>query len=237
MIIINFFKDIKVSKYTYIIVLLALITGQIKELLGLLIIILSHEFGHYFMSKIFKWNIDKIYLYPFGGLIKYNEKIDKPFKEELLIAISGILNQFLVYLLFLILNKYAIVSNYFFNILKNYNYSIILFNLIPIIPLDGSKILNIVLNKLFSFRKSYIILNIISIILLIIFIFKSNISLVIVILFLIYKISLNIKNKEYTFNRFILEKYLYPNDYKDIYFINNIKDMKRNKKHIINNMF
>ena len=237
MIIINFFKDIKVSKYTYIIVLLALITGQIKELLGLFIIILSHEFGHYFMSKIFKWNIDKIYLYPFGGLIKYNEKIDKPFKEELLIAISGILNQFLVYLLFLLLNKYYIISDYFFNIIKNYNYSIILFNLIPIIPLDGSKILNIILNKLFNFRKSYIILNIISIILLIIFIFKSNISLLIVILFLIYKMYLNIKNKDFIFNRFVLEKYLYPDDYKDIYIINNIKDMKRNKKHIINNMF
>lgn len=237
MIIINFFKDIKVSKYTYIIVLLALITGQIKELLGLFIIILSHEFGHYFMSKIFKWKIDKIYLYPFGGLIKYNEKIDKPFKEELLIAISGILNQFLVYLLFLLLNKYYFITDYFFNIIKNYNYSIILFNLIPIIPLDGSKILNILLNKIFSFRKSYIILNIISIILLIIFIFKSNISLIIVILFLIYKIYLNIKNKDFIFNRFVLEKYLYPDDYKDVYIINNIKDMKRNKKHIINNMF
>ena len=86
MIIISFFKNIKVTKYTYIIVLLACLTGQIKELLGLLIIILSHEFGHYFISKKFNWNIDKIYLYPFGGLIKYNEKIDKPFKEEFLIS-------------------------------------------------------------------------------------------------------------------------------------------------------
>ena len=242
MIIINFFKGIKVSKYTYIIVLLALITGQIKELLGLFIIILSHEFGHYFMSKIFKWNIDKIYLYPFGGLIKYNEKIDKPFKEELLIAISGILNQLLIYFIFLLLYKFNIINNYFFNIIKNYNYSILLFNLIPIIPLDGSKILNILLNKIFSFRKSYIILNIISIILLIIFIFESNISLLIVILFLIYKIYLNIKNKDLIFNRFILEKYLYKDSYKKIYKINSIKDMKRNrrniKKHIIfNNMF
>ena len=242
MIIINFFKDIKVSKYAYLIVFLSLITGQIKELLGLLIIILSHEFGHYFVSKIFNWKIDKIYLYPFGGLIKYNEKIDKPFKEELLIAISGILNQLLIFLLFFLLHKKGIINTYFYNILKNYNNSIILFNLIPIIPLDGSKILNILLNKIFSFRKSYIILNIISIVLLIIFVFKSNISLLIVILFLIYKIYLNIKNKDLIFNRFVLEKYLYKDSYKKIYKINSIKDMKRNrrniKKHIIiNNMF
>lgn len=238
MIIINFFKNIKVSKYSYIIVFLALITGQIKELLGLLIIILSHEFGHYFASKIFNWNIDKIYLYPFGGLIKYNEKIDKPFLEEFIIAISGIANQSIVYILCIFIFKN---NTYFFNIIKNYHYSILFFNLIPIIPLDGSKILNIILNKIFNFRKSYIILNIISIVLLIIFIFKSNFSLLIVILFLIYKIYLNIKNKSILFNRFILEKYLYD-DYKKICIINNIKNMKRNrkniiKKHINNNMF
>ena len=241
MIIIDFFKDIKVSKYTYIIVLLALITGQIKELLGLFIILLSHEFGHYFISKIFKWKIDKIYLYPFGGLIKYNEIIDKPFKEEFLIAISGILNQLLVYLIFFLLYKNNIINNYFFNILKNYNYSILFFNLIPIIPLDGSKILNIILNKIFSFRRSYILLNIISVLLLIIFIFKSNGGLLIVILFLIYKIYLNVKERNLIFNRFILEKYLYKDDYKKICFIKEIKDMKRNKKnikkHINNNMF
>lgn len=238
MIIINFFKNIKVSKYSYIIVFLALITGQIKELLGLLIIILSHEFGHYFASKKFKWNIDKIYLYPFGGLIKYNEKIDKPFLEEFIIAISGIANQSIVFILCIFIFKN---NTYFLNIIKNYHYSILFFNLIPIIPLDGSKILNIILNKIFNFRKSYIILNIISIVLLIIFIFKSNFSLLIVILFLIYKIYLNIKNKSIIFNRFILEKYLYD-DYKKIYIINNIKNMKRNrkniiKKHINNNMF
>lgn len=240
MIIINFFKDIKVSKYSYIVLLLAFITGQIKELLGLLIIILSHEFGHYFVSKVFKWNIDKIYLYPFGGLIKYNEKIDKPFKEELLISISGIISQSIIYFIFLFLYKKYIINHYFFNIIRNYNYSILLFNLIPIIPLDGSKVLNIILNKIFNFRRSYIILNIISIILLIIFIFKSNISLLIVILFLIYKIYLNLKNKSILFKRFILEKYLYD-DYNKINYINNIKDMKRNKKnikkHINNNMF
>ena len=152
-----------------------------------------------------------------------------------------ILNQLLVYLIFFLLYKNNIINNYFFNILKNYNYSILFFNLIPIIPLDGSKILNIILNKIFSFRRSYILLNIISVLLLIIFIFKSNGGLLIVILFLIYKIYLNVKERNLIFNRFILEKYLYKDDYKKICFIKEIKDMKRNKKnikkHINNNMF
>ncbi len=240
MIIIDFFKDIKVSKYSYIIVLLSLLTGQIKELIGLLIIIITHEFGHYFMSKIFGWNIDKIYIYPFGGLIKYNEKIDKPFIQEFLITIMGPLNQIITYLIIVLLFKYNIINNYLYNIIKNYHYSILLFNLIPIIPLDGSKLLNIFLNKIFNFRLSYILLNIVSIIILIFLIFNSNTSLLLVILFLIYKIYINLKNKSIIFNRFILEKYLYD-DYNKINYIDHIKDMKRNKKnikkHININMF
>lgn len=240
MIIIDFFRDIKVSKYSYIIVLLSLLTGQIKELIGLLIIIITHEFGHYFMSRVFKWNIDKVYIYPFGGLIKYNEKIDKPFIQEFLITIMGPLNQIITYLIIVLLFKYNIINNYFYNIIKNYHYSILLFNLIPIIPLDGSKLLNIFLNKIFNFRLSYVLLNIISIVILIFLIFNSNTSLLLVILFLIYKIYINLKNKSIIFNRFILEKYLYD-DYNKINYINHIKDMKRNKKnikkHINNNMF
>lgn len=240
MIITDFFRDIKVSKYSYIIVLLSLLTGQIKELIGLLIIIITHEFGHYFMSKIFGWNIDKVYIYPFGGLIKYNEKIDKPFIQEFLITIMGPLNQIITYLIIVLLFKYSIINNYLYNIIKNYHYSILLFNLIPIIPLDGSKLLNIFLNKIFNFRLSYILLNIVSIIILIFLIFNSNTSLLLVILFLIYKIYINLKNKSIIFNRFILEKYLYD-DYNKINYIDHIKDMKRNKKnikkHINNNMF
>ena len=41
------------------------------------------------------------------------------------------------------------------------------------------------------------------------------------------------------FNRFIFEKYLYENKYKNYIKICNIKKMKRNKKHLIknNNMY
>ena len=116
-----------------------------------------------------------------------------------------------------------------------------IFNLLPIIPLDGSKILNIILNKIFNFKVSYKLLSIISIFFLILFIyfFKNNYTYLIVISFLIYEVIYYIKNRNYIFNRFILEKYLYKNSYKSIKKINNINKMKRNKKHIIknNNMY
>lgn len=231
LIIKNFFKKIFISKYTYIIVFLALFTGLIKDLIGLTILVLFHEFGHYFISYLFKYKIDKIYLYPFGGIIKYDEVIDKPLYQELLITIAGPINQLLIYLLIFILHKNNLITNYFFNVIKNYNYSILIFNLLPIIPLDGSKLINILLNKLFNFRLSYNLLEIISLITLLL-LFKYNHNYLIIV-FLLYEIYIYIKNKYIIFNRFILEKYLYKNSYKRYSYINDISKLKRNKKHLI----
>ena len=237
MIIKNFLNKLKITKYSYLVLFLCLITGLIKELCSVFILVVFHEFGHYLMSYIFKWNIKSIFIYPFGGIIKYEEIIDKPLIEELLISIAGIINQFIIYILFIILYKKYYISEHFFTIIKNYNYSMILFNMLPIIPLDGSKIINILLNKFLNFRISYNILSFISIIFLILFYiqYKNNYSNIIIISFLIYEIREYIKNKNLVFNKFILEKYLYSNNYKKYKKINNIKQMKRNRKHLIKN--
>ena len=237
MIIKNFFKLINISKYTYIILLFALLTGLIKDIVSIIILILFHEFGHYFMSYIFKYKIDSINIYPFGGLIKYNEIIDKPLLEELLITLAGPINQIIIYLLFFLLHKYHYINQYFFNLLTNYHYSILIFNLLPIIPLDGSKILNILLNKIFNFRLSYYLLIIISILSSLLLIHRYN--NLIILTFIIYEILLSIKYRNIIFNRFILERYLYKNNYKKYKYISNIKRLKRNKKHLIkyNNIY
>ena len=241
MIIKNFLNKINISKYTYIIIFLCFITGLIKELSIIIILILFHEFGHYIISYIFKWNIHKINIYPFGGLIKYDDIIDKPLIEEFLIAICGPLNQWILFSIIYLLYKNYYISDYYYNSFYNYHITMFIFNLLPIIPLDGSKILNIILNKIFNFKISYKVLSIISLIFLLLFInfFKNNYTYIIVILFLIYELINYIKNKNYIFNRFILEKYLYKNKYTSIKKINSINKMKRNKKHIIknNNMY
>ena len=235
MIIKNFLNKLYISKYTLILILISCLTGLIKEISACLLIIIFHEFGHYFISYLFKWNIKKINIYPFGGLTTYEEVIDKPLIEELLITISGPLNQIILYFFLYFLHNNYYVSDNYFNIVKNYHISTLIFNLLPIIPLDGSKLLNIFLNKHFNYRLSYNILSIVSILFMIIFIyiFKNSYSYFVIITFLIYELYMYTKNKKYMFNRFIFEKYLYKNKYKKYIKINNIKKMKRNKKHLV----
>ena len=129
LIIKNFLNRIRVSKYTFAIIILCFITGLIKELSIILLIITIHEFGHYITSYIYKWNIKKIIFYPFGGLIKYDDIIDKPLIEELIITISGPLNQWLLFLFIYILHNNYFISDYYYDNFYNYHISMFIFNI------------------------------------------------------------------------------------------------------------
>ena len=241
MIIKNLLNKIQINYLTYLMYFIGLLSGLFKDLFAIFLLILFHETGHFLSAIHYKWNIKKIIIYPFGGLTKYEDIIDKPLKEELMISISGIIFQCLYYLIIYLLNKHYLIDARFFYLTKKYNFSIIIFNLIPIIPLDGSKIYNVLLNKVFNFRLSYYITLITSLFLFIIFIiyFKFDKSNIIISSFMIFELIDSYKKRKYYFKRFILEKYLYNNPYKKYKYIKNIKNMNRNKKHLIkdNNIY
>ena len=234
MIIKKLLNDIEINKYTVLLVFIALITGLIKEIIVIFMLLFIHEIGHYSATKYYKWNIKKITFYPFGGLITFEDQIDKPLKEELLITLMGPIFQIIIYMICYHLYNNYYINEYMFSLIKNYHYGILLFNLLPIIPLDGSKILNILLNRFLNFRKSYIVTIYSSLIVLIISIYNvfNDTSYYILICFLLYQVFINIKNKNYIYNKFILEKKLYPKQYNQYKKVNNYKKMYRNKKHL-----
>ena len=204
----------------YICGLICILTGYLKYFVLIMFIILIHELGHILVAKLFKWKIDRIIILPFGGLIVFNEKIDNNLLQEFLITISGPLLQLIMTL---------IINN---ELLNTISYNLLIFNLLPIVPLDGSKILNIFLNKFICFRISYYILLLISI-LFIVYIFEFNLIIILVIMCLIKEIIISFIKYKYIYNKFILEKYLNKIKYKKIRKISNINNLYRNTNHLI----
>ena len=201
--------------------------GYFRFITYFMLLILVHELGHILVSLIFKWNIDKIIILPFGGLTKYNENINRPLIEEFLIAISGIIFQIVFYML---INNY--IDYKYFNII---NYFIIIFNLIPIYPLDGSKILNIFFNVLTSYKNSLLLTIIISYIFIIIFsllFFNINKLITFVLIFLLLEVNKLYKKRKELFNKFLLERYLNEFKFKKKKTINNIDKMKKDYRHL-----
>lgn len=230
-------NKIKFHYTYYILVLSFLLTGQFINLLIFTSLIVIHELGHYLSSKIFNIEVKNIIIYPYGGITKLNSVIDIDLTKELIISISGIIMQTIYYFIIYILYKNNIIRPYVFELFNKYHYSIVLFNLIPIYPLDGSKILNIIINKIFNYKLSNILLIILSIIniILILFIFKFNYSFILILGILINYLYNYLKNIKYIYNRFLLEKYLYKIKYQNTRIIDNYNKMYRNTNHIIKN--
>ncbi|MCI7084004.1 MAG: hypothetical protein MR938_04870 [Tenericutes bacterium] len=200
-------------------------------------IIFIHESGHYTFSKIVDFKYSEIIIYPFGGITNYNEDLNVSSNKELFTLIGGITFQLLFVYLIFILYQNNYVTYHTYNIINNINKILISFNFLPILPLDGGKLINIILDKIFSYKLSFKISIIISIIFTLIFLIskRTYLSLLLTI-FLIKCIIIEINNLKYKYNKFVLERYLNNYNFKRIKIINNINNLKRDNYHIINNM-
>ena len=136
----NILDKVRIDYSTYILILIGLLSGYIKNIMIILVIVLVHELGHVFFFSLFKMDIESIVIYPFGGVSKVNKKIHERIYKDILISLGGIIFQGLLIMVIYLLYKYSFIVNSTYNMYISYNKSIILFNLIPIIPLDGSKL-------------------------------------------------------------------------------------------------
>lgn len=208
----------KIHPFYLICLIICSFTGHLKDYIMISIIILFHEFGHILVSIIYKWKIEKVVILPFGAITIFNEKINRPLKEEWFILMFGPIFQLV--LSFFLNDKYTYYSNV-----------ILLFNLLPVYPLDGSKILNILLNKFISFKKSHLLTIYISVITIVFIIYKSsfNLILVLILLFISRRVLKEYKNHSLIFNKFLLERYNNNFIFKKIKYINSL-DLNKMKK-------
>ena len=199
------------------------------------ILIFVHELGHFETARIFKFEVDKIYLYPTGGISKFTGRINVSWYKDLLVLINGPLSQFIIYFILVIFYPYKNSIE----ILKYIHYSILLFNLLPIYPLDGGKIINILFNRFFSFKTSFNLTIIFSYIfiftLLIIINFSFKINYLFVITFLIYKVVEEQTKFRYYYDKFLLERYLYSFSFNKICIVDSFTKFRKNYEHIIKN--
>lgn len=107
--------------------------------LSLLAALVFHEYGHIKAMKHFGMRTKGIYLIPFlGGLALSDEKINTRW-QDVVISIMGPTFGLLMSLVSLIL--YWLTGHMFFAALASLNALLNVFNLLPILPLDGGHIL------------------------------------------------------------------------------------------------
>ncbi len=176
----------------YMLLILSVLTGQFGKILEFMMVILVHELGHITMANLFHWKIKRVLILPFGGMVEFEEKLNRPIYQELLIALAGPLTQILF-------------SQFY---LSKFHYPLLFFNLLPIYPLDGSKILFLLCNFLMGYYDSYFVLYGVSMTTIFLFLFFSR--NVFYFLFFAYLLFQNIKalgQLEEIFLKFLWERY------------------------------
>ena len=103
--------------YTFIIVAFGLvITGHFVNLIIFTSLIIIHEFGHIIMALLLSYKIDKVIIYPYGGFTKLNTKINTKIENDLLVAISGIIMQYIYFGIIFFLYSNDIIREYIYNL-------------------------------------------------------------------------------------------------------------------------
>lgn len=107
--------------------------------LALIGCLVFHEYGHVRAMKYFGMKTKGIYLVPFlGGLALSDEKINTRW-QDVVISIMGPMFGLILSVILLII--YLITGEMFFAGLAAFNAFLNLFNLLPILPLDGGHVL------------------------------------------------------------------------------------------------
>lgn len=124
------------------------------EFIIAMFIIIIHELAHSIISIYYGIEIIEIELFPFGGVAKTGNfmKIN-PF-TEIAISFVGPLSNFFMLLIAIILEYHFTFQGNILIFFAMTNLSIGLFNLLPILPLDGGRIIRAYISSKIGFKKA-----------------------------------------------------------------------------------
>lgn len=206
-------NKVTVHPTTWLVVGIAVITAHFQELLMLFVVVFFHEIGHACAAVYYKWRIKSITILPFGGMLETDEYGNRTLKEDLHVIIFGPLQHLWMFLVSYILFLAGIIEYNTFITFTYINGAICLFNLLPVWPLDGGKLLFLLLSLRYSFLQSHRIALQFSVgasfVLLVTFIAFGQFSLniVIILAFILFSISIEWRQRQYVFMRFLLERH------------------------------
>lgn len=123
------------------IMLVSIATGRFLELAALFFIVLVHELGHIAAAVHFGWTVKEVQLLPFGGVVEVDESGAQPVREEMWVAAAGPLQNAWMAGAGWLAGQFGWADASWAAFFVQSNLLLGLFNLLPVMPLDGGKLL------------------------------------------------------------------------------------------------
>lgn len=191
----------------------AILVGALESMAVAYAVVTLHEMAHFAAARRYNISVSGFVIMPFGVCLRLKElNIDNPV-QEIAVCAAGPVCNFALILLTLLLCRNAEVLPHIVKLFLYANISIMLINILPIMPLDGGRILRAVLTHKYGFLKSVRITNIVSQInialigllgVYILYITHFNVSVMMICAFLLFNMSAEKRNGELTVMRQII---------------------------------
>lgn len=212
-------NGIKISVHPFfvIIMLASVLTGHFLELIALFTIVFIHELGHVFAARCFGIQVLAIQMLPFGGVAEMEDMSHLTARREIAIALAGPLQNILMIGVSLLLHVCGLWEGAFYLYFIYSNLLIALFNLLPILPLDGGKVSQALISSILPFHLTLVYSLRISLLFSFMVVIYSvlppilghgmpNLNLLLVGLFLLYSNWTDYRNIPYRFMRFLVNR-------------------------------
>ena len=181
--------SLKLDLKIFLFLLLFLITSQFEIYIIVMIFAIVHELGHLVAGLALGYKVEEIKLTPMGLRLQfkvkskeYNEKIKNGNRlnvKKAIIAIAGPITNLIIFIVLMLLQKldFTFTNTYIYQIIIYSNILIAIFNMLPIYPMDGGRVINEILKIIIGYKKAYKITYILSKTLLIILTAIASISI------------------------------------------------------------
>lgn len=151
--------SIKINIKFFIFIILFFLYDKINIFLLMMSFGIVHECGHLSAGILLKLKPKRITLMPVGVMLEFDiAEVDFIKQKELIVSSAGPLVNLIIIICVCMCEK----RNFTYEIVLYINLIMFLFNLLPIYPLDGGRILKSILHIFLGYKKSIVITNIIS---------------------------------------------------------------------------
>ncbi len=175
-------------------------------------IMVFHEFAHVMAASILRCPVEKIVIYPFGLCAEIKKTELLTFYNRLFLYGAGACAHLVVFGVLSLLRRCHMISIVMFEYMIQMNMNYLLFNLLPVFPLDGYQILLSFLYLFLPYRYALYFSELISFLTVCLFLIISPLRMVILISGLIL-LGINvfrcIKLKQ-EMHHYYLRRYLFP---------------------------
>lgn len=141
------FTVVRVDPLFLLVMLIAALTGYLSVFLLSFVVVLLHEFCHGLAARAFGFAVREVVLLPFGGVARIEGMFELNPGAEFVIAAAGPACNLLLMMAALSLDHYIALPGPWITLFIDVNLGIAALNLLPVLPLDGGRMLRGLLAK------------------------------------------------------------------------------------------